>query len=42
MCSARPIFSASPSFTEVTTFHAARPPVIKSSVANTRATWKGS
>ena len=37
-----PMFSASASFTEVTTFQAARPPVIRSSVANTRATWNGS
>ena len=29
---------ASPSFIEVTTFQAARPSVIRSSVANTRAT----
>ena len=36
------MFSASPSFIDVTTFHAARPPVIRSSVANTRATWNGS
>ena len=33
---------ASPSFIEVTTFQAARPSVIRSSVANTRATWNGS
>ena len=36
------MFSASPSFIEVTTFQAARPLVIRSSVWNTRATWNGS
>jgi hypothetical protein len=36
------MFRASPSFIEVTTFHAARPFVIRSMVANVRATSNGS
>ena len=37
-----PMLCASPSLTEVTTFQAARPPVIRSRVAKRRATSNGS
>ena len=36
-----PMFCASTSFIDVTTFQAARPRVIRSSVWNRRATWNG-
>ena len=42
MTSSSPMLRASTSFIEVTTFQAARPRVIRSSVWNRRATWRGS